>query len=164
MTMAREPWSIEAALLQVLRELTPAEIEGATGRKPAYFYRLARPDTETSIGAGHAAALDALLIAGGRPPLLLPAIERARDHQVERLGGPRHQAQPPAERMMRLVATIGDVCAELAAAQADHSDGGRAITDAEAQQLAARIREGRAQLDRLEADIAAHRRPPRAVA
>jgi hypothetical protein len=167
MTHARTPGSIEAALMETLRDLSEAEVQRAIpGRTLKSFYRAANPQIDIGLRIEHAAALDAALVAKGKPARLLPLALQLHGLRLAELGGaPAHDPRPPLERLAETMIEVGDIASALRAACGADSPGGAMVTEDEAGAILREVAEARQRLDTLARDVeATTRRRPRAVA
>ena len=83
MTHQRTVGTIEHALLNVINDLSPGEIEEATGKRPGTFYKAANPAQAAGLHLKDAIALDGCLIARGRPAVFLNIyLDRMRSNGV----------------------------------------------------------------------------------
>lgn len=119
MTKLRPAETIEAALMAALDHLSPRQIRDATGLSRDHLLHVSDPDDRRVLPARAAAQLDAVLMAGGEEPRLLPTLEHERDLVLRRLGGDRRPILPPSDRLHALVAETGDVSRALITASAD---------------------------------------------
>ena len=87
MTLRRRPGSEEAVLMNVIRQLTPEEIEDATGKTIDHFRHLSANKNGQRVHLRDAGRLDAALEAKGLAPLLIPHALEVTDDTVARLGG-----------------------------------------------------------------------------
>lgn len=67
MTIDRTPGSVEAAVMEALHLLSPAECEAWTNRGPSYWYRVSNPGKPDRLQFADAAQLDAASLAKGGP-------------------------------------------------------------------------------------------------
>lgn len=166
MTYARRPGTIEAALTDSIQQLTPAEIERATGKSLSLFYKAANPIKPAALHLVDAVSLDAALIVKGEPPRLLRRARELKHARVVELGGrPIHEPQHPLDRLAGVMAELGDVAGEVRAACCGSSPHGRGIDEREAARILAEVDEAETELAKLKADVhAAIVRRPRVVA
>ncbi|WP_372393802.1 phage regulatory CII family protein (plasmid) [Azospirillum sp. HJ39] len=119
MTLQRTPGSIEHALLQVVNELSPQEIETATGLKIGTFRRISNPLNGTALDLDDAAALDAALIRKGRPPRFQPLFQEIIASVVAQLGGAEAPVTDFGRSLRQLNIESGRLAKEIDDALAD---------------------------------------------
>lgn len=110
MTHMRMAGSVEAVLMDVINNLTDAEIFQATGKKRGHFYKVANPLNSMGLHMDDAAGLDAALLAKGMP---------ARFTQLfAEMVAARTASGTPREidldrKMRRLTIEAGELCKAL---------------------------------------------------
>lgn len=75
MTLHRTAGSIDAKILEALRDLTDTEILSFTGKTRAHFHKISHPENDWGLHLTDAALLDAALIAKGQPPVFRPVYD-----------------------------------------------------------------------------------------
>ncbi|MEN2980888.1 hypothetical protein P7L78_22105 [Tistrella bauzanensis] len=134
MTLSTDPAAIEAALRSTLITLRAAygeqTIETMTGQTLGGLRQVATclartPDERARCGGNRpldmrvAAVLDALMIAAGHVPLLLPAAKRLREQTVAEVAGSGPANLSLDARLRRLAMATGDVHRAVDDAMAD---------------------------------------------
>jgi len=119
MTHHRAAGSLEHALLTVLNDLSPEEIVTATGKKPAHFYKLALPTNDYCLDMDDAAALDAALLAKGKPARFMPLMQEMVQAALERLGGAKASALNLDHGLRRVTTECGELARAVDVAMAD---------------------------------------------
>ncbi|MEW5726847.1 MAG: hypothetical protein AB1918_03380 [Pseudomonadota bacterium] len=129
MTSYRAPGTIEFTLSKVLGELSPEDVERATGKKHDSIARKSNPDQNRPLSFAEAVALDAMLKSKGGRTQFAPLLEEMTDRKVKELAGLRPiPNEPLASKIIRLNVEVGHLAEEVERAQAMDSPGGRSIT------------------------------------
>lgn len=119
MTHQRLPGSIEHALLQTVKDLSPAEIEAATGLKIATFRKLSNPLNGETLDLDDAAALDAALIKRGLSPRFLEVYQEIMVSALQRIGGAAEPKTDYGRSLRRLDIESGQLAKVIDDALAD---------------------------------------------
>jgi len=157
MTKLRSPDSIEAGVLRALDLLGEDAASAVTGKSARLIRAWSDPDDDVhQIRASDAIKLDAAcVLAGHAAPLQQAYAAALRLALAARGGAPAHDAQDPRSRLAAVVAELGDVGRALQHAVAPTSPGGVRLTRAEMLAVRKQVDEVRAEVDRLDRDIAA---------
>lgn len=119
MTKLRAPGSIEDGVLQAIAILGDAGAAAATGKSATMARQWSDPDNERQIQARDAVKLDAACVVAGHSAPLLRAYQSELARAVEAMGGRKHQAENPLERVADLLAEAGDVARAVKQASRD---------------------------------------------
>ena len=82
MTCYRQKGTVNAVLLDVINELSPAAIDKLTGKSADHFYNVSNPRTRWGLHLEDAAGLDAALILAGLPTRFGPLLESLTSAKV----------------------------------------------------------------------------------
>ena len=107
MTLYRSPGSIKGVLAEVIRQLTPEEIEAATGKKPGTFRQLSHPENDYQLDLDDAAFLDAALEVRGLPAAFGPLFEEMKREAAASIGDRRPSALTVERGLVRVSAELG---------------------------------------------------------
>ncbi|MEI6558012.1 MAG: phage regulatory CII family protein [Rhodospirillaceae bacterium] len=119
MTLYRSPGSIKSVLAEVIRQLTPEEIEAATGKKPGTFRQLSHPENDYQLDLDDAAFLDAALEARGLLPAFGPLFEDMKREAAASIGGRRSGALSVERGLVRVSAELGTLAHAIDRAMED---------------------------------------------
>lgn len=120
MTHQRLAGSIEHALLQTVKDLSPAEIEAATGLKIGTFRKLSNPLNGETLDLDDAAALDAALIKRGLSPRFLAVFQEITMSALQRIGGAAEPKTDYGRSLRRLDIESGQLAKVIDDALADN--------------------------------------------
>ena len=122
MTIARDPGTLEAVVMETIQNCTPNCIRKYTGQAPETFYKKANPGDPRKLTAEDCIGLDAARVVSGLPRRFVPLMAELTD---VKLNGHVAPAQCIKTMMLELEILEGDLAKAVLNAMAD----GRIDTD-----------------------------------
>lgn len=116
MTIARDPGTLEAVVMETLQNCTPACIKKYTGQEAATFYKKANPGDQRKLSADDCIDLDAARVVSGLPRRFIPLMAELTD---VKLNGHVAPAQCIKTMMLELEILEGDLAKAVLRAMDD---------------------------------------------
>lgn len=145
----RQPQTFDAGIVRAIGILGRDGAAAATNRSEPTVYAWGDPDSDKLPNIAQAFALDAACAdATGETPILAVYLRMIQERGVA------HDPLPPTERLLAGLSTMGRLAAEVREALDPASPGGCRVTPTEEARISSAIDGLRAELDRLERDVA----------